>query len=281
MTPGSVITVTTSTTIKIDTAEGGNRTAILTRLLQEASESLDDFARSGDDDPDLELWTRACASLLVDATRTSDTRTLKSAAHHIPRLAGARLRLPHPPPSGVFDGVLMALMSSTSAALRRSLGSQLWLESGSHAHRMLALIGRQEGITNNEIAQQLSIDPTEVSRNGRRLRENGLAVARQVGRCNAWELTPNGRDVLAANTSNPDPDGTAEGEDASGTLLRSTIGKLEHSRGKPVGSPLRARTRTQQTDAHGTTPARPTREVLAKANPQRRAATQRVVKPER
>jgi DNA-binding MarR family transcriptional regulator len=68
------------------------------------------------------------------------------------------------------------------------------------------------GATNAQIAEAARLDPSQVSRTGRRLQALGLAHATRFGRENAWQLTPRGRQVaerLAAGSD--DERGSAAG----------------------------------------------------------------------
>lgn len=61
--------------------------------------------------------------------------------------------------------------------------------------RFLLAVASKDGATGEEIGRAASMDPTQVSRTGRRLVSEHWVFARRYGRFNSWALTPAGAAV--------------------------------------------------------------------------------------
>lgn len=150
------------------------------------------------DEPVDEGAFEGLALLLVEALLALDDEALQPATAELRRLYGAR--------AGSDDaaaaeeaGRFAALLSVASWGLDRLAPQAIVrrLEPGSHLHRFLEAAAGKAGITNSELAEQLKLDRTEVSRVGRRAGEAGLAAKRRFGRLKRWEVTPRGRQALS------------------------------------------------------------------------------------
>jgi len=91
-------------------------------------------------------------------------------------------------------GMVAVLVEATAAAFGRAVQSTVerGLDPKSHSARMLLQVAWNPDITNIDIAERLDVDPSQVSRSGRQLLEQGLAIATPIGRVKAWRLTPRG-----------------------------------------------------------------------------------------
>jgi predicted transcriptional regulator len=79
------------------------------------------------------------------------------------------------------------------------------LEPGSHAHRFLEAVDAHPGLMSGTIEALLNLRPDVVSRIGRRLRDEELVHQRRAGRHKHWDITPRGRQVLAAASRAQEP----------------------------------------------------------------------------
>jgi hypothetical protein len=169
----------------IETEEAGARRQLAVSALLNT-----DSAPEERPDP---AWFDALTSVVVDAIITNDAATLEVVADSpdVRRLTRTINDLQ-------CRGQLLSLTLLARRAVERlepSLAAE-HIERGSHSHRVLATISLVPGTDNVGLMKLLGLDKTQVSRVGRTLRSKGLVVVRQMGRSNAWELTPLGRATL-------------------------------------------------------------------------------------
>ncbi|MEV6170050.1 hypothetical protein AB0L99_17700 [Streptomyces sp. NPDC051954] len=94
-------------------------------------------------------------------------------------------------------GRLLGLIDVTYWALRRlPTGLQLSLDPRGHAARFLTAVAQEPGLSNEQLAERLDVDITEVSRIGRKLLASGVAWKSRQWRHNAWAITPRGAACL-------------------------------------------------------------------------------------
>ncbi|GAA1567940.1 hypothetical protein GCM10009678_58450 [Actinomadura kijaniata] len=94
-------------------------------------------------------------------------------------------------------GRILGLIDVAHWALRRlPSGLQLGLQPGGHAARFLQSVASHPGMNNQQLADALGTDATEVSRVGRKLLSAGVVWRRKEWRHNAWDITPRGREYL-------------------------------------------------------------------------------------
>jgi predicted NBD/HSP70 family sugar kinase len=140
----------------------------------------------------------ALAMLVTDASLAGDEPALEAAQDGLQWLYSRHEMLTNPDDSQVEQrGRLLGMIDGTHWALRR-LPSTLHagVDPSSHAGRFLQTVAQRPGLSNQELAMQLGIDETEVSRVGRRLLAAGVVWRRKDWRRNAWDITPRGRDCL-------------------------------------------------------------------------------------
>lgn len=140
----------------------------------------------------------ALGMLVTDASLAADDAALEAAQDGLQWLYGRHEVLSNPDEDQVEQrGRLLGMIDVTHWALRR-LPSTLLAEvdPSSHAGRFLMAVAQRPGLSNQELAIQLEVDETEVSRVGRRLLAAGVVWRRKDWRRNAWDITPRGRDSL-------------------------------------------------------------------------------------
>lgn len=138
-------------------------------------------------------WFDVLRSMVVDAIVAADSQTLGTLAEG-PDSRRLVRTLDDPEARGQFLGI--RLLARHAIERLEPAAAARHLEPNSHSHRMLATISLIPGVDNNSLIQALKLDKTQVSRVGRALRARGLAAVRQMGRSNAWELTPMGEETL-------------------------------------------------------------------------------------
>lgn len=141
----------------------------------------------------------ALAMLLVDATLRGDEQSLKSVQEWLRWEYGEGvLATGNLDEEAVRYGRLLGLTDVSHWAIERVLpvASLSRLERGAYATRFLRELVASPGLSNQELADLLAVDQTEISRVGRRLLEDGMAVRRRLGRRNCWEISPKGRRSL-------------------------------------------------------------------------------------
>lgn len=140
----------------------------------------------------------AVAMALIDSTLIGDEGSLRVLQDWLrderARCAGDQLD----GQANMLQGRLLGLLDANHWAIERALpltdiGR---LERGSHSHEFLRKLVTAPGLTNSDLAKQLEVDDSEISRVGKKLREDGLVIRRQFGRTKRWELTPKGRRTL-------------------------------------------------------------------------------------
>ena len=140
----------------------------------------------------------ALAMLVTDSSLAGDEPALEAAQDGLQWLYSRHEGLSDPDDNQVEQrGRLLGMIDVTHWALRR-LPSTLHagIDPSSHAGRFLKAVAQRPGLSNQELAMQLEIDETEVSRAGRRLLAAGVVWRRKDWKRNAWDITPRGRDCL-------------------------------------------------------------------------------------
>lgn len=96
-------------------------------------------------------------------------------------------------------GAARALMAMASVVADRlpSPRTLAKLGTGTHAHGMLSLLHAAPRLTGTEVAEQLAVGATQVSRTGKRLLAEGCVTKVKVAQTTLWEITPRGEEVLA------------------------------------------------------------------------------------
>lgn len=203
------------------------RAAMRTRLDAMGDGELDDTA----------LQTLLVA--MVDATLSADMDTLEEAFAGIGRLLG------HDEPDddagrSFTSGWLHALQGLSYWAIERLPASdEVTVNPSTLAGRFLSEIEAHSLQTSSELRQRLHTGESQVSRVGRQLLSAGFVVQRSVGRHAHWEISPRGRQALAAGRA-MHPNGGAQpraghsarflktvsaepiSDDASATLARAS-----------------------------------------------------------
>lgn len=154
---------------------------------------------------------------VVDAALSSDDATLESAYTGLQWMA-AQLRVQGDGSADVVfeGGRVRGVLDLVRWHLRRSVSAAApTIPRAGLVARMLQVVSQHPGSRNQEIAERLGVDQTQVSRAGRHLRGPGLATVRKAGRENAWFVTPRGSACLEslgldADLPVPTPPATAE-----------------------------------------------------------------------
>lgn len=141
----------------------------------------------------------ALAMLLIDATLRGDEVGLKAVQEWLRwEYSEGLLKSEDESDHMARCGRLLGLADVSHWAIERvlPLAALSRLERGGYTARFLRELVATPGLSNQELAERLAVDETEVSRVGRRLLEDGMAVRRRVGRRNYWEISPKGRRSL-------------------------------------------------------------------------------------
>ena len=133
----------------------------------------------------------AIALGLVDALLDGDDETLAAA---LQALRDARARVDGEPE---LVGWLDAEIAVAHWGLER-VPSGAEVAHGTQAHDFLRVLAGSPQLGSTDLRRMLETDETQVSRTGRRLLESGLVTRSKVGRQVFWQVTPRGRDALAA-----------------------------------------------------------------------------------
>ncbi|MCI3277219.1 hypothetical protein [Streptomyces cylindrosporus] len=135
----------------------------------------------------------ALGMLITDASLAADEPALRAAHDGLRRLYGQLVPDRDNPKVAEQRGRLLGQIDITFWALRRlPSGLQLNLDPHGHAARFLTEIAREPGLSNEQLADRLKVDITEVSRVGRKLTSAGVAMKSRQWRHNAWTITPRG-----------------------------------------------------------------------------------------
>jgi DNA-binding MarR family transcriptional regulator len=166
------------------------------RRLSELQSFLDELR----DQPLTEGDLSAFATFLVDAALDADKESLDMALTWLQWQYGRRRPTASGPEASEERGALLGFIHVAQWGLQRAPAASLTpaVEPGTHAARFLQALAACPGLSNAKLAAELGVDETEVSRVGRGLIEKGLAARRRLGRLNSWEITPRGRQTLAA-----------------------------------------------------------------------------------
>ena len=138
----------------------------------------------------------AIGMLVTDASLAADASALEAAQDGLQWLIR---RYPGRDPHTTEEvrGRLLGLIDTTHWALRRLPAAlQLSLDPDGHATRFLLAVAADPGLSNQDVAEHLGVDETEVSRLGRRLLAAGVLWRRREWRRNVWDVTPRGRHYL-------------------------------------------------------------------------------------
>lgn len=168
-------------------AEATGRAASIADLLRELVPDSGDWssARSVVDDG----WFDAVTSLIVDAVLTADLGTLQVVIERLaplPQLVGEI-------PDFAY-GRLTALADVAHWAADRQMTepAAAGIAPQSIAALVLQFVASQPGSTNQQVEHALALDKSSVSKNCTRLRNDGLVVARRLGKNMLWQVTPRG-----------------------------------------------------------------------------------------
>jgi len=143
--------------------------------------------------------TEGCFSslgmLITDASLAADEPALRAAHDGLRRLYGhlGPQEENSDPKAAGQRGRLLGQIDITFWALRRlPSGLQLNLDPHGHAARFLTAIAHEPGLSNEQLAERLQVDITEISRVGRKLLSSGVAWKGKQWRHNVWSITPRG-----------------------------------------------------------------------------------------
>jgi predicted NBD/HSP70 family sugar kinase len=192
----------------------------------------------------------ALGMLITDASLDADEPALEAAHNGLRWLYGRYAR------DGADirteqRGRLLGLIDVTYWGLRRlPSGLQLAFDPKSHAARFLVEIAQERGLNNEQLAERLGVDVTEVSRIGRRMLSSGVAWRSRQWRHNSWDLTPRGLHYLEQAGLLPPEEPTAPEQRAG---RQPDPGSLEYFVGVKVRPELLSGV---VTDVFGTTLAR-------------------------
>jgi DNA-binding MarR family transcriptional regulator len=166
------------------------------RRLTELRSFLDELR----DQPLTEGDLSAFATFLVDAALEADEESLDTALTWLQWQYGRRKPTASTPEASEERGAILGFINVAQWGLQRAPAASVIpaVEPGTHAARFLQALSACPGLSNSKLAAELGVDETEVSRVGRGLIEKGLAARRRLGRLNSWEITPRGRQTLAA-----------------------------------------------------------------------------------
>jgi hypothetical protein len=180
------------------------------------------------------------AMVLVDAVLDQDEATLSFALDDLKQLWAA-LHRADDEAAVERRGRLAALADVARWSVERTPPTELLrglVRAGSHAFRMLEAIDAEPGISNTDLTLRLGVGESEISRCGRRLIDGSLAVRRQVGKRNAWTLTPRGKQVVAGASS--EYDRATETTAATRRLDELMAAPVETAKGDAQTPPQRA-----------------------------------------
>jgi len=160
---------------------------------------------------DIEGSLDALRMLLVGAIQEEDDYSLRLAVQGLHRLYLSRGSASETLEAREDLGELRGLHNVASMVLEGlvPLGILAELEPDSVPHQMLVAIADDRTKSNADLASDLGVDKSQVSRAGARLHAAGLARARRAGRKNLWEITPRGLQTLSllATGGKPTPQG--------------------------------------------------------------------------
>lgn len=154
------------------------------------------------DEMRVEQWiSEGCFSslgmLITDASLAADEPALRTAHDGLRRVYGKQVRDGDDHKCAEQRGRVLGLIDVTYWSLRRlPSGLQLNLDPNGHTARFLTVISREPGLSNEQLAERLDVDITEVSRVGRKLVASGVAWKSRQWRHNAWSITPRGATCL-------------------------------------------------------------------------------------
>ncbi|MFC8511634.1 hypothetical protein [Streptomyces sp. NPDC057257] len=135
----------------------------------------------------------ALGMLINDASLAADEPALRAAHDGLRRLYGQLVPDSDNLKVAEHRGRLLGQIDVAFWALRRlPSGLELNLDPTGHAARFLTEIAQEPGLSNEQLADRLKVDITEVSRVGRKLLASGVALRTKQWRHNAWTITPRG-----------------------------------------------------------------------------------------
>ncbi|WP_199513315.1 ROK family transcriptional regulator [Nucisporomicrobium flavum] len=137
----------------------------------------------------------AWGMLVTDASLSADKEALEAARDGLHWLL-RRYESAETGPAAQHRGRILGLVDAAYWAIRRLPSVHQLGPASGHSYRFLETVGEFPGMSNKELAAELRINETEVSRVGRRLRAAGLVWARRDWRRNAWDITPRGYGCL-------------------------------------------------------------------------------------
>lgn len=173
----------------------GLRSEQLGRLLTELEER-------GGDAPSGRF--RAITALVTDAVLTGDESALLRAQDGLHRVRACQLTGAEDSQSPAEQrGRTLALLDVVGWTLRRLIPRSLLLslEGGSDGRRFLEALDEMNGLTAEQLAQQLHASIDAVRATGGQLAQAGVVIERWIEDIVAWELTSRGREALRTRKS--------------------------------------------------------------------------------
>jgi predicted NBD/HSP70 family sugar kinase len=139
----------------------------------------------------------ALAMLVIDCAIGGDTESLTVLQDWL-RDERAQAMAGATDAGSALEGRLLGLIDVSHWAIERALplADLAVLEPGSHANSFVEELSIHPGRNSTELAERLGVEESEVSRVGKKLRNDGLVLQRRLGRQKLWELTPKGRRSL-------------------------------------------------------------------------------------
>jgi DNA-binding MarR family transcriptional regulator len=177
-------------------------------------------------------WSTSFADRLASAAVTGDADELSRLLAHL-RLVDETLTR-RDGPDFADRLAVKALAEVVGALLDRTTLRQPAVRSDSEYGKVLSAIVNFPGSNNADLALRAGLDQSQVSRTGRRLIEDGLAIAARSGRTNVWSLTPRGELLVGAMESmanrNREQAAPEAGADAAGLMMGAKSREVQHGR---------------------------------------------------
>lgn len=147
-----------------------------------------------------EIWVELASSALCRAIADAEADDLARMQNHYRRLldlarrAAGTAKGPDRQELGSLAQQMQVLLhvADAGADLTRPRALGLALEPQSHAAKILAILARDRDVFADDLAQELDVHATQISRACRKLTDQGLIIRRQLGRRACWSLTDAG-----------------------------------------------------------------------------------------
>ena len=153
-------------------------------------------ALEGDADPGSQAWFAAVADRAAAAVTQADQDAMRQLLTALRRV-DTRCAATGERREDAGRHALRAVTEVLAAMQDRLIADLPNIRPGSEVGAVLVAMAAAPGATNAVLAGIARLEPSQVSRAGRRLTGLGLAHAARFGRENAWELTPRGRQVAS------------------------------------------------------------------------------------